>query len=93
MMKIITGLRKLVTVGKIMNRNGIPWDGDSPIEELIHTALKETSACFISGLSGKTEVTLHSLNVLDAVSEEHFVSNLTDAIEIAGTLLKSKSPA
>ena len=63
------------------------------IEELIHTALKETSACFISGLSGKTEVTLHSLNVLDAVSEEHFVSNLTDAIEIAGTLLKSKSPA
>ena len=63
------------------------------IEELINDALNETSACFISGLSGETEVTLHSLNVLDALSKEHFVSNLTDAIQMAGTLIENKSPA
>ena len=63
------------------------------IEELINTALKETSACFISGLSGNAEVTLHSLNVLDTVSKEYFVSNLTDAIEMAGTLIENKNPA
>ncbi len=63
------------------------------IEELIHDALNETSACFISGLSGETEVTLHSLNVLDALSKEHFVSNLADAIQMAGALIENKSPA
>ena len=63
------------------------------IEELIHDALNETSACFISGLSGETEVTLHSLNVLDALSKERFVSNLTGAIQMAGALIENKSPA
>ena len=63
------------------------------IQELINDALNETSACFISGLSGETEVTLQSLNVLDALSKEHFVSNLTDAIQMAGALIENKSPA
>ena len=63
------------------------------IEELIHDALNETSACFISGLSGETEETLHSLNVLDALSKERFVSNLTGAIQMAGALIENKSPA
>ncbi len=59
------------------------------VEQLIDTALGQGTGCIVMGLSGPPAVTLKALNALKNVPEEHFVSNLDEAREVARGILNS----
>ncbi len=58
------------------------------VEQLIDTAIAEDTECIVMGLDGRTAATLHALNVLRHVPENHFVATLDDAKETAKRILE-----
>ena len=57
------------------------------IDQLIETAAEENTECIVVNLSGSVAKTLHSLNALKRVPEEHFVDTLDEARLLAKSLL------
>ncbi len=58
------------------------------VEQMIDTAREEDTECIVMGLEGRNAATLNALNVLKHVPEDHFVTTLDDAREIAKRMLK-----
>ena len=61
------------------------------VEQMIDSAMDQDTECIVVGpfmLSGPPASTIHALNVLDSVSEDHEVATLDEAREIARGLLK-----
>ena len=57
------------------------------VEQLIDSAMEDNTECIVMGLDGLTAVTLHGLNVLQHVPEDHVVESLEEARELATRLL------
>ena len=58
------------------------------VEQLIDTAIEEDTECIVMGLKGRNAATLHALDVLRHVPEEHFVETLDEARETARRILE-----
>lgn len=58
------------------------------VEQMIDSAVDQDTECIVVGLSGAPAQTVHALNVLQSVPEEHVVATLDDAREIAREILK-----
>ena len=59
------------------------------VEQLIDSAIADNTQCIVMGLNGLPEATLHGLNVLKNVPEDHIVDNLEEAREAAARLLQT----
>ena len=57
------------------------------VEQLIDSAMEDNTECVVMGLDGLTAATLHGLNVLQHVPEDHLVESLEEARELATRLL------
>ncbi|MDE0664068.1 MAG: SulP family inorganic anion transporter [Acidimicrobiaceae bacterium] len=57
------------------------------IGQLADTARDADTQCIVMGMSGMTGTSLHALNVLREIPEDHFVENLDEARVIAKRLL------
>ena len=57
------------------------------VEQLIDSAMEDNTECIVMGLDGLTAATLHGLNVLQHVPEDHLVESLEEARELATRLL------
>ena len=57
------------------------------VEQLIDVAMDEDTECIVMGLAGRPATTLHALNVLRRVPEDHIVDTLDEAREISKQLL------
>lgn len=57
------------------------------MEQLFQTAAEQGTPCLIAGLSGSVEAALRSLGALDGIPADRFVGSLTEARELARTLL------
>ena len=57
------------------------------MEQLFQTAAEHGTPCLIAGLSGSVEAALRSLGALDGIPTDRFVGSLTEAREVARTLL------
>ncbi len=57
------------------------------VEQMIDSAIHQDTECIVVGLTGLPATTIHALNVLDSVPEDHEVATLDEAREIAGRLL------
>ena len=60
------------------------------VEQMIDTARAEGTECIVMGLSGHPADSLHALNVLQHVPEDHFAETIDDAREIAKKLLQAQ---
>ena len=58
------------------------------VEQMIDSAREHDTECIVMGLSGRPDDTIRALNVLQSVPEEHIVTNLDEAREIARRILK-----
>ncbi len=65
----------------------VDTSGALAIEEMLETAGADARGCYVSGLTGKTETILRSLNVLDKIDADHIVPNRKDALKLATKLL------
>ena len=63
------------------------------VEQLIDSAMEDNTECVVMGLDGLTAATLHGLNVLQHVPEDHLVESLEEARELATRLLNRLTPA
>ena len=59
------------------------------VEQLIDSAMEDNTECVVMGLDGLPSATLHGLNVLQHVPEDHVVESLEEARELATRLLNS----
>lgn len=59
------------------------------VEQMIDTAINQDTECIVMGLAGAPSDGLHALNVLQRVPQDHFVSTLDDAREVAKRILTS----
>ena len=59
------------------------------VEQLIDSAMEDNTECIVMGLDGLPSATLHGLNVLQHVPEDHVVESLEEARELATRLLNS----
>ena len=57
------------------------------VEQMIDSAIHQDTECIVVGLSGPPATTIHALNVLDSVPEDHDVATLDEAREIARRIL------
>ena len=57
------------------------------VEQMIDSAIEDNTECVVMGLDGLTADTLHGLNVLKNVPEDHVVENLEEARDLATRLL------
>ena len=57
------------------------------VEQMIDSAIEDNTECVVMGLDGLTADTLHGLNVLEHVPEDHVVENLEEARDLATRLL------
>ena len=57
------------------------------VEQMIDSAIEQDTECIVVGLSGAPAETLHALNVLDSVPENHEVATLDEAREVARGIL------
>ena len=57
------------------------------VEQLIDSAMEDNTECIVMGLDGLTAATLHGLNVLQHVPEDHVVKTLEEARDLATRLL------
>ena len=62
------------------------------VEQLIELEEEEGTPCIIMGLHGATAATLHSLNVLGKVPDEHYVPGLESARELVIRILDEDQP-
>ena len=60
------------------------------VENMIETAIAEDTDCIVMGLEGLPATTLHALNVLQHVPEDHFVEDIEGARETAERLLEAR---
>ena len=59
------------------------------VEQLIDTATAQGTECIVMGLSGSPSSTLLALNALRHVPEDHFVTTVDEAREIANRILNN----
>ena len=57
------------------------------VEQMIDTAIDQDTECIVMGLTGSHADSLHALNVLQRVPQDHFVATLDDAREVARRIL------
>ncbi|MCE2457466.1 MAG: SulP family inorganic anion transporter [Dehalococcoidia bacterium] len=58
------------------------------VEQMIDSAIAQDTECIVVGLSGEPSETIHALNVLHSLPENHDVATLDEAREIAREILK-----
>ena len=58
------------------------------VEQMIDSAIAQDTECIVVGLSGEPSETIHALNVLHSLPENHDVATLDDARELAREILK-----
>ncbi len=58
------------------------------VEQMIDSAIAQDTECIVVGLSGEPSDTIHALNVLHSLPENHDVATLDDARELAREILK-----
>ncbi len=58
------------------------------VEQMIDSAIAQDTECIAVGLTGEPSDTIHSLNVLHSLPENHDVETLDDARELAREILK-----
>ncbi len=76
----------------ILDFTGTVYMDDSAalvIEQLVDTAISEDTECIVMGLQGPPADTLHGLNALEQVPEDHYVTTLDEARDLAERLLKA----
>ena len=76
----------------ILDFTGTVYVDDSAalvIEQLVDTAIAEDTECIVLGLEGSPADTIHGLNALEQVPEDHYVGSLDEARELAEKLLKA----
>ena len=59
------------------------------VEQLIDSAMEQNTQCIVMGLSGAPAATLETLNVLQRVPQEHFVSSLDEARDTARKMIEA----
>ena len=58
------------------------------VEQMIDSAIAQDTECIVVGLSGEPSETIHALNVLHSLPENHDVATLDEARELAREILK-----
>ena len=58
------------------------------VEQMIDSAIDQDTECIVVGLSGEPSETIHALNVLNNLPENHDVETLDEARELARDILK-----
>ena len=58
------------------------------VEQMIDSAIAQDTECIVVGLSGEPSDTIHALNVLHSLPENHDVATLDEARELAREILK-----
>ena len=58
------------------------------VEQMIDSAIAQDTECIVVGLSGEPSDTIHSLNVLHSLPENHDLATLDEARDLAREILK-----
>ena len=59
------------------------------VEQMIDSAVAESTSCIVLGLSGQPEDNLHALNILRRIPADQFAATLDEAREISRRLLQT----